>query len=274
MEKNIMKTQITFIVVGLMTAIVLIGGSAKADFIFGEPTNMGPIVNSSARDQGPSISGDGLELYFCSTRSGSVGGYDFWVTTRPTASDPWGEPANLGPTVNTSGPEWAPSISADGLSLYFNSPRPGGYGGIWGDIWVTTRATKEDAWTRPVNLGSTVNTSYLDITPEISADGLELFFTSNRPGGSGNQDMWVSKRGTKDDPWGTPVNLGPIVNSSANDHDASISADGRMLFFGDYQTGPFRPGGHGAGDMWFMMRPTISDPWSKPINLGPTIKLP
>jgi hypothetical protein len=255
----------------LVLALGLAAEVVNADFTFGTPTNMGPIVNSSARDQGPSISGDGLELYFSSTRSGSAGRYDLWVATRPTASDPWGEPVNLGPTVNSSDPEWAPSISADGLSLYFNSPRPGGYGGSWGDIWVTTRATKDDAWASPVNLGSTVNSSYQDITPGISADELELFFTSNRPGGLGNQDMWVSRRGTKDDPWDTSVNLGPIVNSSANEHDASISADGRMLFSGDYQTGPFRTGGYGAGDMWIMTRATVSDPWSIPVNLGPTI---
>jgi len=267
-----MKKKISLI---LVLALGLIASVANADFTFGTPTNLGPTVNSSSSDQGPSISADGLELYFASRRSGGQGSTDLWVATRPTASDPWGEPVNLGPTVNSSAPEWAPSISADGLSLYFNSPRPGGYGGSWGDIWVTERQTTrqmtELVWGSPVNLGSAVNSSYQDITPGISADGLSLFFTSNRPGGSGSQDIWVSRRKTKEDPWGTSVNLGPIVNSSANEHDSSISADGRTLFFGGYHTGPFRPGGYGAADIWVTTRATVSDPWSTPVNLGPTV---
>jgi hypothetical protein len=243
---------------------------AKADFIFGEPTNLGPPVNTSSSDQGPNISADGLELYFCSGRPGGSGNRDLWVATRPTASDPWGEPVNLGPTVNSSAGEWAPSISADGLELFFFSGAGrGGYGSY--DIWVTTRATKEDDWGTPVNLGSTVNSSYLDAMGSISADGLSLFFTSNRPGGSGNQDIWVSRRETKEDPWGTSVNLGSTVNSSAAEIEPRISADGRTLFFSDYDSGPFRPGGYGAADIWVTMRATVSDPWSTPLNLGPTV---
>ncbi len=263
-----MKKVITLV---LVLALGLIASVANADFTFGTPTNLGPPVNTSSSDQGPNISADGLELYFCSGRPGGFSNRDLWVATRPTASDPWGEPVNLGPTVNSSAPEWAPSISPDGLSLYFNSPRPGGYGGSWGDIWVTTRATKDDAWGPPVNLGATVNSSYQDITPGISADGLSLFFTSNRPGGSGSLDLWVSRRGTKDDPWGTSVNLGPIVNSAASENDPCISADGWTLFFGDYDSGPFRPGGYGGSDIWVTTRATVSDTWSTPVNLGPTI---
>jgi len=255
----------------LVLALGLAVEVANADFTFGTPTNLGPTINTSYSDQGPNISADGLELYFCSGRPGGSSNRDLWVATRPTASDPWGEPVNLGPTVNSSASDWAPSISADGLSLYFNSPRPGGYGGSWGDIWVTTRATKDDAWGPPVNLGATVNSSYQDVGPGISADGLSLFFTSNRPGGSGSLDLWVTTRATISDPWGSPVNLGPTVNSSAAEIGPRISADGRTLFFGDYDAGPFRPGGYGAADIWVTTRATVSDPWSTPVNLGPTI---
>ena len=243
----------------------------NADFVFGTPTNLGPTVNSSSSDQTPRISSDGLELYFCSGRPGGYSNRDIWIARRLTASDPWGEPVNLGPRVNKSASERGPSISADGLSLYYDSPRSGGYGGSWGDIWVTTRATKDDAWGAPVNLGSTVNSSYQDVGSSISADGLSLFFSSNRPGGYGQTDIWVTTRATTNEPWSEPVNLGPTVNSSASEISPRISGDGRTLFFSDYESGPFRPGGYGGSDIWVTMRATVSDPWSKPVNLGPTL---
>jgi len=76
-----------------------------------------------------SISHDGLLLFLGSDRPGGSGGHDLWVTTRATTNDPWGEPVNLGPTVNSSAPyDQTPSISADGSTLYFSSNRPGGIG--------------------------------------------------------------------------------------------------------------------------------------------------
>ena len=258
------------ILIVLVLALGLATEVANADFVFGTPTNLGPPINTSSSDQGPSISADGLELYFCSGRPGGYSNRDIWVATRPTSSDPWGEPVNLGPTVNSSSPEWAPSISADGLTLYFFSGAGrGGYGGY--DLWVTTRATKEDDWGNPVNLGPPVNSSYLDAMGSISADGLSLFFTSDRPGGSGSGDIWVTTRATTNEPWSEPVNLGPTVNSSASEISPRISGDGRTLFFSDYESGPFRPGGYGGSDIWVTMRATVSDPWSKPVNLGPTL---
>jgi Tol biopolymer transport system component len=76
--------------------------------------------------------------------------------------------------VNSPSDEGAVSISADGLVLFFISDRPGGYG--LHDIWVTWRTTTHDPWSVPVNLGPTVNTSSREGSPEISADGRELYF--------------------------------------------------------------------------------------------------
>ncbi|MHC4702165.1 MAG: TolB family protein, partial [Planctomycetota bacterium] len=127
----------------IIAAIFLIAscGSANADFVFGEPINLGPTVNSSAMDFDSSISPDGLSLYFGSDRPGGSGGKDLWVTMRTTVSAPWGQPVNLGPTVNSSAWDSCPSISADGSSLYFESQRPGGSGND--DIWVTSRSTPD-----------------------------------------------------------------------------------------------------------------------------------
>ena len=238
---------------------------ANADFTFGTPTNLGPTVNSSSADAVPTISGDGLELYFTSDRSGGQGGSDIWVSKRATTEDEWGQPVNLGPTVNSSYSENAPSISPDGLALYFGdwpSPRPGGVGGV--DIWVATRPTTEDDWGEPVNLGPTVNSERMDGIPSISGDGLELYFTTDRPGGEGGHDVWVARRPTTSDPWSTPVNLGPPVNTSSGDCCPSISANGRTLFFGSTR------GGSAGYDLWVTTRANVSDPWGQTVNLGPT----
>jgi Tol biopolymer transport system component len=232
---------------------------ANADFTFGTPTNLGPTFNSSAEDRLPSISDNGLELYFASGRPGGYGGQDIWLTTRDTKNDEWGTPVNLGPAVNSSAREYGPSISSDGLELYFSR---------WGvgDIWLTTRATTDDDWGNPVNLGPTVNSSADDCYPSISADGLALYFTSTRPGGVGGADIYVSTRATRNEPWGVPVNLGAIVNSSSGDGGPGISPDGLALFFSSN-----RPGGKGADDIWMTTRATTDDPWGEPVNLGSTV---
>jgi len=281
---------------GVVAAIVVTGGSAKADFTFGRPTNLGPTVNSSGMDASPSISTDGLELYFLSDRPGGYGNYDLWVTTRPTTDDPWGAPTNLGPVVNSPNWEVSPDISADSLSLYFDGgpvsrndiwvaqraakDQPWGTpvklgpnvnGGTWqwcpsispdglqlywdlqvvqgaSDIWTSRRQTQSDVWQPAVSLGSPVNTSYHDSGPEISSDGLAMVFHSNRPGGYGNQDLYVTTRPTIDSAWGKPLNLGPSINTAYSESDASVSADGRILYFSEYPNP--RPGGVGGLDLW------------------------
>jgi len=263
------------------TTVVLTAGgqnqpsteSAGAAPIFGNPLNLGPTVNSSDTENDPGISADGLSLYFNSYRPGGLGNAEIWVTTRKTKADPWGTPVNLGPMVNSSANENAPSLSADGLSLYFSSDRPGGYGAR--DLWVTTRKTTTDAWEEPVNLGPVVNTSAHEHGPSISTDGLSLYFSEYaatppfRPGGMGGGDLWVTTRKTKDDPWTKPVNLGPIVNYSGWDASPSISADGLSLYFNSN-----RPGGFGKRDIWVTTRKTKDEQWGTPFNLGPTVNTP
>jgi len=248
----------------VIVSIMACAGTVNADFTFGDLVNLGPVVNSEYDDQLPSISADGLELYFMSRRPGGVGDWDIWVARRETTHDPWEEPANLGPVVNSSGEDWAPCISADGLELYFEAKRPGGHGGT--DILVTVRATTDEPWREPVNLGPVVNSSSRDGGPSISSDGLELYFKSNRPGGYGGEDLWVSERPAKGHPWGSPVNLGSTVNGPAWDRGPSISADGLLLFFGSP-----RIGGHGYIDLWLTSRQTKDTAWDEPLNLGPSI---
>jgi len=215
------------------------------------PTNLGSRVNSSSWDGGASLSADGLSLYFSSTRAGGYGNSDIWVTERATRNDDWGTPVNLGPIVNSSADETVSAISFDGLQLLFNdhhtASRPGGLGDS--DLWTTMRPTVSDPWEPPLNLGPSVNSSASDSGPCVSADGLVLFFSSERPGGYGRRDLWTARRASADDDWDAPVNLGSTVNSSVWDGGAEISADGRTLYFHSGRTGP---GGYGNGiyDLW------------------------
>jgi hypothetical protein len=254
----------------LVLALGLATKVAKADFVFGKPQNLGPIINSSSSDYSACVSVDGLELYFCSERPGGFGAGDIWVSTRQSVNDPWGTPANLGSTVNSPYSDSYPSLSSDGLTLYFSdaysgSPRPGGLGG--GDIWMTTRPSRSASWGTPVNMGVPINSSNLDISPTISGDGLTLVFTSNnRSGGIGSWDLWMSTRVSVKDPWGPLVNLGQSVNSGAWDGECSLSWDGRAVLYDSGRTSII-----GAVDILMSTRKTLADPWSVAVNLGPVI---
>ena len=217
---------------------------------WGTPVNLGPPVNTGQHESCASISTDGLELYFNSyNRPGGYGHADIWVAKRVTRNDAWGVPVNLGTPVNTSGPEGTARLSTDGMELYFSARnRAGGYGSD--DIWGTRRATINDPWGEPINLGAVINSPASECYPSLSADGLVLFFSEEtgqpvRPGGFGNPDMWVTARASISEPWGTPMNLGPIVNSTSLDDDPVISPDGFTLYFGSE-----RPGGFGGYDLW------------------------
>jgi len=221
---------------------------------WGAPVNLGAPINTPAVEQTPCISADGLELYFndhpVGPRAGSLSTGSLWVARRATVSDPWGEPENLGLTINinTSKVGAGPSLSPDGLSLFLASPWPKDpFLNDW-DLYVATRPTRDDVWSEPVNLGPTVNgvnSTSLNFCPAISADGLLLVFSSNRPGGSGGQDLWMTRRSTIDGPWSEPVNLGPTINSGKWEVEPEISPDGRSLLFCSG-----RGGGHGDFDIW------------------------
>jgi hypothetical protein len=163
-------------------------------------------------------------------------------------------------------------LSADGLTLYFSDwygwnaagDRPGGVGNH--DLWMCTRASRNDPWAAPVNMGAPVNSESYDISPTISHDGLTFIFASNRSGGGSNYDLWMSTRPTAESDWAAPVNMGQAVNSSAFDAEPCLSPDGLALFFSSN-----RPGGMGSYDMWLTTRPSQAAPWSPPVNLGPAI---
>ena len=137
----------------------------------------------------------------------------------------WSAPENIGASVNTAALEGCPFISKDNLSLFFASNRSGGSGQT--DLYVSTRANKNAAWDVPVNLGPVVNSASAEVCPTLSISGNYLYFVSNRPGGCGGDDIYVSRRrkGRNSVGWETPVNLGCQFNSPQNDITPSLFTD-------------------------------------------------
>jgi hypothetical protein len=166
----------------------------------------------------------------------------------PTYS-PWSPPVNLGPPFNSELEESAPMISKDDLSFYFNSPRPGGLGNE--DIYVSRRSGRDQPWGPSANLGPRINTEFNDRIPTLSRDGHWLFFSSNRPGGLGGNDIWVSWRADPNDDfgWRQPTNPGAPINSTANDEGPFYFANDDIpvprLYFASN-----RPGGIGGFDIY------------------------
>ena len=139
----------------------------------------------------PTINADGDKLYFVSDRPGGEGGMDIWVVKR--IGEDWGEPLNLGPSVNTVNNDVFPFIHADG-SLYFASDRIDGLGGL--DLYQSTKDAK-DHWKRPRHLGEGYNTPSDDFGLVLDRDGRNGYFSSNRPGGSGHDDIYRFSRGKR-----------------------------------------------------------------------------
>jgi WD40 repeat protein len=136
-----------------------------------------------------------------------------------------------------------------------------------------TSAQEFGPWSQPVNLGAAINTSFDDMHPSLSKDSLSLYFSSNRPGGAGLLDLWVSQRDSLDDAWQAPQNL-TMLNSSSDDHAANLTDDGHWLFFFSA-----RPGGCNGGqrtELWASHRRNKRDDlgWDQPINLGCTLNAP
>lgn len=160
----------------------------------------------------------------------------------------WSAPVNVGTPVNSAFADLNPSISKDGLTLFFDCANcPENIGAM--DIWVSQRASVDVPWGPRQNLGSIINTTLTDGGPSISRDGHRLYFQSQRPGGVGVQDLYVSRRHDNRDPlgWEAPVNLGANVNTEFAETAPEISQeeDETTLYFASN-----RPGGPGLNDIY------------------------
>jgi Tol biopolymer transport system component len=179
------------------------------DFDWQPAVNLGPGVNSAADDNGPTyLQNDEAEfenndegdrenedegmpqLYFGSSRPGGPGPPDIYLSAQ-MADGSFG-PAVLVTELSSAQAENRPSIRRDGLEILFQSNRIGSVG--LGDLWMSTRKSTLDAWTTPVNLGNTINTVFVEQNAYLSSDSKTLFFSSDRPGGSGGLDLYMTTR--------------------------------------------------------------------------------
>lgn len=147
-----------------------------------------PFSNDTLIFAHPTLSADGKTLYFASNMSGGYGKMDIWSCTYDPKSNSWGQPKNCGPTVNTEGMEVYPSVSDDGKRLYFSSDYHPGLGGL--DIFIADIGA-DGKTNKPVeNLKYPLNSSYDDFGIVFEGKKNRGYFTSNREGGKGDDDIW------------------------------------------------------------------------------------
>ncbi|MBL4578694.1 MAG: OmpA family protein [Flavobacteriales bacterium] len=144
-----------------------------------------PLVPDTITAGHPSISKDGLKLYFASNLAGGYGGKDIWMVSKAGKRDDWSEPINLGPDINTSGDEMFPFLHEDG-SLYFSSSGHIGMGGL--DIFHALY--KGNSWGDVSNMRYPINSAGDDFSIIFEGSNNRGYFTSNRKGGKGGDDIY------------------------------------------------------------------------------------
>lgn len=229
-----------------------------------EPENLGPNINSENDEYWPSLSADESIMVFTRllpidprnplTRANRQ--EDLYYSRFENGT--WQPAQNAGSPLNTYDNEGAQSISGNGRFMVFTAcGREDGYGlcDLYFSVW------ENGSWSIPVNMGPAINSRYSEKQPSLSADGRMLYFTSDRPGGFGKYDLWMSTR-LPDGHWSPPLNLGENINSREFDQSPFIHPDNRTLYFSS--TGwP----GMGGFDIYISRR-TSDSTWGQPINLG------
>ena len=175
----------------------------------------------------PFISPDGANLYFMVVLpppNGRPWHSDLYRCERTTEG--WSNPVKLDSVVNSRASEWHASISRSGL-FYFTSEREEGTSALHGDIY--SARIVNDSFTEVTKLPFPVNTSYNDSDPLIAPDESFLIFHSDRPGGYGQHDLYISFR--RKGEWSAPVNMGPSINTPGWEMAPTLTPDGKFLLY-------------------------------------------
>jgi WD40-like Beta Propeller Repeat len=227
--------------------------------------NIGEPINTSASEYVPVISADESVLIYTYRGPKSMGGLmdadlrkdpegDFYedIFLAKKKEGFWNTPESM--PINTKGHDASIALSPDGQELYtYRSTRKDK-----GDIYLSKLVG--DKWSEPKKLGKNINSEFWEGSCSISADGQYLYFSSERPGGSGGRDIYVSKKMTTGE-WDVPSNLGTNINTPYNDDAPFIHPDGITLFFSSE--------GHnsiGGYDIFYSIKK--DNDWITPINMG------
>ncbi len=227
--------------------------------------NMGLVINSVYNDHSPLITADESKLIFTSTRNngrkiGDDEQYDEDIYISYKNGKNWTQPESIMEPINTQFNDATVGLSPDGQKLLIYNGNRGN-----GDIQICQ--LEGDEWNYPKNLPKTINSEYKESAACFSPDGNQLYFISDRPGGIGGSDIYVSTKNTKGK-WMDAINLGKTVNSPNNEETVFMHPDGRTLYFsseGHNTTGGF--------DI-FLTHKKPDGSWTKPENLGYPVNSP
>ena len=219
-----------------------------------EPKNLGEGVNTAEAEYFPSISIDGKRLIF--TRLLNNRNEDFFGSDKNATE--WTRAEKLKGFINTPENEGAQNVSLDGKWLIFTGcHRQDGYGSC--DLYISYDTEK--GWSEPYNLGSRINSDQWESQPSLSPDKRDLYFASRRYGGFGGSDIYVTHL-LADGSWSEPENLGPTINTAADETEPFMHADNQTLYF--VSNGLL---GYGDADI-FLTRKNASGKFGTPENLG------
>jgi len=217
--------------------------------------NLGDSINTEVSEYYPSVSLDGDTLFF--TRRVNHTNEDLYSSHR-LPDGTWSKARGLPGDINTNENEGAQTVSIDGQLMVLDiCNTEGGFGGC--DLYISYRTP--DGWSTPENLGDSINTEFREAGPSISPDKKDLYFSSNRPGGYGGLDLYVSHH-LLNGRWSAAENLGPVINTIGDESTPFIHFDNQTLYFNS--TG--QPG-YGNNDL-FVSRRQPDGSWGKPENLG------
>jgi outer membrane protein OmpA-like peptidoglycan-associated protein len=218
------------------------------------PRNAGDSINTADLEYYPSVTIDDSTLVFTRRLKGM--NEDFFVSTRKGGA--WTKARGMDGDINSNFNEGAQNISQDGEWLIFTGCNfPEGLGSC--DLFLSLRTKK--GWSSPENIGAPVNTEFWESSPCLSPDKRELYFSSNRPGGYGGKDIYVTRR-MPDGRWSAPENLGPKINTAGDESCPFIHADNQTMYFTSNGLT-----GYGGDDL-FLARRQPDGGWDSVTNLG------
>jgi len=188
---------------------------------FAPPQLVAALSDPMADDEDPSFTGDLRELYFSSTRGGTA---DIWLSRRASPADPWGPPVLVPELSSSTAIDRSPSVSLDGLAMWFATDRDT----TRGRLWRSSRATRADPWAIPVPVLELASPNF-DSAPAVDATETTLYFASIRPGSAGT-DIYASTRVAVSAPWGLPQRV-PGLDTPADEGDPFVAQGGLVVFF-------------------------------------------